>query len=109
MSAQSITKSVVAWGVVKLAEKGLIDLDAPLASFLTSWQFPQTDYAVEKVTIRRLLNHTAGMPLGDFTDDYPPGVEMPSLRKKRTQEANLFREPGTGFSYSNVGYHLRSS
>lgn len=31
---------------------------------------------------------------------------MPSLRKKLTQEAILFREPGTGFSYSNVGYHL---
>lgn len=106
MSVQSITKSVTAWGVMKLAEKGLIDLDAPVMSYLTSWQFPQTDYAVEKVTIRRLLSHTAGMPIGDFTDIYSPGEEMPSLREKLTQEAILFREPGTGFSYSNVGYHL---
>ncbi|MGI6713264.1 MAG: serine hydrolase domain-containing protein [Bacillota bacterium] len=106
MSVQSITKSATAWGVLKLVEEGLVDLDAPLSSYLTNWQFPQTDYSVEKVTIRRLLNHTAGMPLGDFTDVYSPGVEMPTLQEKLMQEAVLSREPGAGFSYSNVGYHL---
>ncbi|WP_242965473.1 serine hydrolase domain-containing protein [Dehalobacterium formicoaceticum] len=106
MSVQSITKSVTAWGVMKLVEKGLIDLDAPLSVYLKSWKFPENDYPVEKVTIRRLLNHSAGLPLGDFTDTYAPGEEMPSLREKLTQEAILLREPGAGFSYSNVGYNL---
>lgn len=106
MSVQSITKSLTAWGVMKLAEKGLIDVDAPLSSYLMSWQFPHTDYSIEKVTVRRLLNHTAGIPLGDFGDIYAPGAEMPSLREKLTREAILLYEPGTRFSYSNVGYHL---
>lgn len=106
MSVQSITKSVTAWGVIKLAEKGLIDLDAQLYSYLKSWQFPQTNYSAEKVIIRHLLNHTAGMPLGGFTDVYAPGEEMPSLREKLTQEAILLREPGREFTYSNTGYHL---
>ena len=38
MSVQSITKSVTAWGVMGLVEKGLIDLDAPVSQYLKSWQ-----------------------------------------------------------------------
>jgi CubicO group peptidase (beta-lactamase class C family) len=106
MSVQSITKSLTAWGVMTLAEKGLVDLDAPLSRYLTSWQFPQPDSRAERITIRRLLSHTAGMPLGDFTDVYTPGDNMPSLRDKLTKEAVFIREPGAIFSYSNVGYHL---
>ena len=106
MSVQSITKSVTAWGVMRLWEKGLIDLDAPVSQYLKSWQFPLTDYPTEKVTTRQLLCHTAGMPLGDFTNIYSPGEAMPSNRDVMTGEAVLMREPGTGFSYSNTGYNL---
>jgi CubicO group peptidase (beta-lactamase class C family) len=106
MSVQSITKPVTAWGVMQLVEKGLIDLDAPVSQYLKSWQFPLTDYPAEKITVRRLLSHTAGMPLGDFTNIYSPGEAMPSNRDVITGESVLMREPGTGFSYSNTGYNL---
>jgi CubicO group peptidase (beta-lactamase class C family) len=106
MSVQSITKSVTAWGVMRLWEKGLIDLDAPVSQYLKSWQFPLTDYQIEKITVRQLLSHTAGMPLGDFTNIYSPGEAMPSNRDVMSGEAVLMREPGTGFSYSNTGYNL---
>lgn len=106
MSVQSITKSVTAWGVMRLAEKGLIDLNAPISQYLKSWQFPQSDYPAEKITTRQLLSHTAGMPLGDFTNVYAPGEAMPSNRDVMIGEAVLMREPGTGFSYSNTGYNL---
>ncbi len=106
MSVQSITKSVTALGVMRLVEKGLVDMDAPLSRYLKSWKFPPSGYPVEQVTIRRLLSHTAGMPLGDFTYVFSPGEKMPSLRERLTQEAVLMREPGTGFTYSNVGFHL---
>jgi len=106
MSVQSITKSVTAWGVMRLWEKGLIDLDAPVSQYLKSWQFPLTDYRIEKITVRQLLSHTAGMPLGDFTNIYSPGEAMPSNRDVMSGEAVLMREPGTGFSYSNTGYNL---
>lgn len=106
MSVQSITKSVTAWGVMRLWEKGLIDVDAPVSQYLKSWQFPLTDYRIEKITVRQLLSHTAGMPLGDFTNIYSPGEAMPSNRDVMSGEAVLMREPGTGFSYSNTGYNL---
>jgi len=106
MSVQSITKSLTAWGIMKLVEDGSLDLDAPVSQYLKNWQFPQTKYTVAKVTVRSLLSHTAGLPLGDFTNTYAPGEKMPSLLEKLTKEAVLIHEPGTKFSYSNVGYHL---
>ena len=106
MSVQSISKSITAWGVMKLVENGRVDLDAPVSGYLKSWQVPWSCFQAERITTRRLLSHTAGMPLGDFTDIYDPGVEMPSLREKLTREAIISREPGSGFLYSNVGYHL---
>lgn len=106
MRVQSISKSITAWGVMRLAEKGLLDLDVPVSQYLTSWQLPVSGYPVDNVTIRRLLNHTAGMPLGDIFSIYAPGEEMPSLREKLTNEAVLAWEPGTRFSYSNTGYNL---
>jgi CubicO group peptidase (beta-lactamase class C family) len=106
MSVQSITKSVTAWGVMRLVEKGLIDLDAPVSQYLKSWEFPQSGYPTEKITTRQLLSHTSGMPLGDFTNIYSPGEAMPSNRDVMSGEAVLLFEPGTGFSYSNTGYNL---
>ena len=106
MSVQSVTKFVTAWGIMWLAEKGLIDLDAPVSQYLKSWQFPHSGYPTEKITARQLLSHTAGMPLGDFNHIYAPGETMPSNRDVMTGEAVLTRGPGTGFFYSNTGYNL---
>jgi CubicO group peptidase (beta-lactamase class C family) len=106
MSVQSITKSVTAWGIMRLAEKGLIDMDAPVSKYLKSWQFPDSDYPTEKITIRQLLSHTAGMPLGDFNNIYAPDEVMPSSRSVMTGEAVPEREAGAGFAYSNVGYNI---
>jgi CubicO group peptidase (beta-lactamase class C family) len=106
MSVQSITKSITAWGIMRLAEKGLIDLDAPVFQYLRSWQFPHSGYPAEKITIRQLLSHTAGMPLGDFNLIYAAGEAMPSNREVTAREAVPICEAGSGFSYSNVGYNL---
>ena len=57
MSVQSITKSVTAWGIMRLVEKGVIDLDASASQYLKSWKFPQSDHTVENITIRQLLSH----------------------------------------------------
>ena len=106
MSVQSITKSVTAWGIMRLVEKGLIDLDAPVSQYLKSWKFPNSSYQTDKITIRHLLSHTAGMPLGGFSHVYAPGEEMPSNRDVMTKEAMPIREAAVRFSYSNVGYNI---
>jgi len=106
--AESITKSVTAWGVMRLVERGLIDLDVPVQEYLGGWQLPETEFDEREVTARRLLSASAGMPLGTIGEsaEYAPQSDMPSLRDYLTEEARLIREPGSGFLYSNPGFNL---
>ena len=103
---ESLSKSVTAWGVMKLAEQGMIDLDAPVIQYLNKWSLPESPFPEEKVTVRQMLTHTSGMPLGDFTKRFPPDGDIPSLEESMSAEAVLIREPGRSFSYSNTGYNI---
>ncbi len=105
---ESISKSLTAWGVMRLVKKGRIDLDRPLQQYLKNWRLPSSNYALKAITARRLLSHNAGLPLGAIGDamEYPPGEEIPTLRETLSQEFRLVSEPGSGFAYSNVGFNL---
>lgn len=106
MRVQSISKPVTAWGVMKLAEQGKIDLNAPVSQYLKSWNFPESPFPSEQITVRQLLSHTSGLPLGDIFTIYNPNDRMPSLKEKLTMEAVPFQNPGSSFSYSNTGFNL---
>jgi CubicO group peptidase (beta-lactamase class C family) len=58
---ESISKPVTAWGVMKLAESGVLDLDGPVEAQLRGWALPQ---GAASVTPRQLLSHTALIGLG---------------------------------------------
>ncbi len=103
---ESISKSVTAWGVMKLVEQGLVRLDDPVQQYLGDWKLPESAYSEQKVTIRRLMSNSAGMPLGTIGEEYSPQSSMPSLRETLALDARLIREPGSGFFYSNTGFHL---
>ena len=76
----SVSKSVAAYAVMRLVQEGRLDLDAPIARYLTRWRLPDSEHGAEGVTARRLLSHTAGLS----TDSYPglpPGVPLPALEE----------------------------
>lgn len=103
---ESISKSVTAWGVLRLVEQGKVDLDDPVAEHITSWSFPESSYPVGEVTVRQLLSHTSGMPLGTIGVRYSPEGYVPSLEERLSQDAVLVQEPGKSFAYSNTGFNL---
>ena len=105
---ESISKSVTAWGVMRLVQKGLIDLDEPAQKYLRTFDLPRSPQSGQQITVRRLLSGHAGLPLGTIGQsvEYPPGRGAPSLRDYLTDEVRLIREPGAGFAYSNVGFNL---
>lgn len=105
--AESISKPVTAWGVMRLIEQGRVELDAPVERYLGGFEFPETGHPGHAVTVRRLLSNSAGLPLGPIGTDaeYAPGSDMPSVRDYLAREARLVQEPGTGFVYSNVGFN----
>jgi CubicO group peptidase (beta-lactamase class C family) len=101
--AASLGKPVFAYGVVKLAEQGKLDLDAPLANYLPQGYAhvqnpfddkspPITDLVtaseLRTVTARHILTHTSGLP-------------------NWSSESLVFDlSPGTGWQYSGEGYVL---
>ncbi|MEM6646788.1 MAG: serine hydrolase domain-containing protein [Bacteroidota bacterium] len=111
----SISKWVTAWGVFALVERGALDLDAPVSTYLTRWQLPESDYDNDAVTIRRLLSHTAGFVDGLGYAGFPPGEPVQTVEASLTQasdapwsegQARVGLEPGTEYMYSGASYTL---
>jgi D-alanyl-D-alanine carboxypeptidase len=99
----SITKMFTAAFVLKLAESSKISLDDQLSVYL-----PDVPYA-RRVTLRRLLDHTAGV------SDRGVVNPQPGFRRRDVDIATLVGEigarpldfePGTQQAYSNAGYIL---
>jgi len=107
----SISKTVAAWGVMKLVEEGKIELDSPVEKYLTRWHLPETVYDNNKVTVRRLLSHTAGLSLHGYpgwsSSDTLPTIEQ-SLSGKNNgpRDVRLIMEPGTKWKYSGGGFTI---
>lgn len=105
--AYSITKTFIAALVLRLCEEGRMRLEDPL----DRW-FPRIARA-EQITVRRLLNHTAGIPdYGGLATYHESVCSVPSTPwsferfAAETFDKGLWFEPGQGWAYSNPGYML---
>lgn len=97
----SISKSLTAVAVMQLSERGIIDLDAPIANYLTGLPPDKVE-----ITVRQLLAHTSGISqyLGD--KEIENTIHYKSLEdamKVFIQRPLLF-EPGTQYFYTTYGY-----
>ena len=58
----SIGKVITKMAALKLVRDGKVDLDENINNKLASWRIEENEFTVkEKVTLRRLLTHTAGL------------------------------------------------
>jgi len=109
-SAGSVSKLVNAALILRLVEIGVLDLDRDVNSYLTSWQVPESEFTAQhKVTLRRLLSHTAGTNLHGFPD-FLPGEPLPNavqtlggLPPAKHDPVTLLFEPGSALKYSGGG------
>lgn len=107
--AGSISKPIAALAALKLVEEGRIDLDKDVNHYLKSWKVPENEFTkAEKVTLRRLLSHTAGMTVHGFpgytqTDEFPTTVQVLD-GKGNTAPIRVNTVPGTTWRYSGGGY-----
>jgi len=100
----SITKSLVAMAIMKLAEQGTIDLDAPVTTYLP--YFTMKDEQYKKITVRMLLSHRAGLPNSpDFWVE-PLDATMNPLEQavRDLSDMQLLFTPGEDWNYSSYGY-----
>ncbi len=107
--AASISKPVAALAGLRLAERDSLDIDADVNSVLTSWKIPENEFtSEEKVTLRRILNHTAGTTVWGFpgysrTETIPSTVEV-LQGSGNTDPITVFKTPGESWRYSGGGY-----
>jgi CubicO group peptidase (beta-lactamase class C family) len=102
----SITKLFVATSVMQLWEQGKVDLDSPVAQYVSYFQLKDARY--KSITVRHMLTHTSGMP--DVEDylwnkpEYDDGALERYVRSLKDQK--LRWDPGTKFAYSNMAYEV---
>jgi CubicO group peptidase (beta-lactamase class C family) len=105
----SISKPVFALAVMKLAETGVIDLDADVNGYLTSWRLPANDGWQPHVSLRHLLSHTAGTTVHGFpgypaSGPWPTGSQiLRGVRPANNQPVVVEVLPGSQFRYSGGG------
>jgi D-alanyl-D-alanine carboxypeptidase len=103
----SVTKTLEAAIVLQLADRGDLDLDVAIQTYLT--ELPVST----PLTIRQVLAHTAGLPDYGGMPEYSASVRSEPETAwtsdeflDRTLSRGLQFDPGTGWSYSNIGYLL---
>jgi len=60
----SVSKMFATIAVMKLVDRGVVELDTPLVTYLPAFRMAAAGY--EKITVRMLLNHSSGFPGTDF-------------------------------------------
>lgn len=104
----SATKFFTGLAFLKMAEKGVIDLNAPLKTYLThipaDWR---------SIPLWRLMNHTSGIP----TTENTPFEKMTDDEQRKISERNLFEMfnkssldyiPGEKWRYQQTGFVILS-
>jgi CubicO group peptidase (beta-lactamase class C family) len=107
--AASISKPVAAIATLRLAADGLVELDADVNQFLTSWQLPGDAGAVP-VTVRHLICHGGGLSVEGFPgyrqDDALPSLTdmLDGVPPSNTRPVRRDGPVGADWRYSGGGY-----
>jgi D-alanyl-D-alanine carboxypeptidase len=107
----SVGKTFTAVAVLRLAERGLLSVDAPAADLLPGEIVEGFD-GLRGVTVRHLLTMTSGLPdyyddayIDDALDDRA-GVQRAEVAAGYAMGERPLFAPGRGFDYSNTNYLL---
>lgn len=97
----SLTKTFTALAVAQLADRGAVDLDAPVTRYLPEFGTADPDAVI---TVRHLLEQTSGLPTSAGLDAYAD--PQLSLRERVAGAAGveLVSRPGEAFHYCNLNY-----
>lgn len=103
----SVSKMYSSLAVMQLVDEGKLELDAPVTKYLPD--FKMNDERYKDITVRMLMNHTSGIPLGlcinhslyEDVDSFVHDNVFDMVSKQRLRSA-----PGEYACYNNMGFTL---
>ena len=104
----STSKAITATALARLVDRGVIDLDAPIGTYMKALPNP----AWSAITPRMLASHSAGIPHYGYNRDADGLYPFAALKTNFTSmhkavelfdEAELLWAPGENFEYSSLG------
>jgi len=111
MHVGSVTKSVLAMGVLHLIFEGRLSLDSNIEVIVPELNFDNAWSHRSPIRVKNLLDHTAGLDnirMWQLLSSKPlPNTPLAEAFESSRQNLLKIRtEPGTQYSYSNMGYTL---
>ncbi|MGW2421649.1 serine hydrolase domain-containing protein [Streptomyces sp. NPDC001709] len=99
----SVSKSFTATALMRLVERGGVDLDAPVRRYVPELRLADEETAA-RITVLNLLNHTAGLDWNLIDADEGDGSLAAFV--DQLDRLPLIGPPGARASYSQAGYNL---
>ncbi|HEY3387691.1 MAG TPA: serine hydrolase domain-containing protein [Saprospiraceae bacterium] len=102
----STTKTFTALAILQLAEQGMVDINEPAIRYFRDFDFPAS------ITIKNLLNHTAGIPNPiplswiHLADEHKTFDRDKFFDPILAKNSSVKSKPNDKFTYSNLGFIL---
>ncbi|MCE7741677.1 MAG: beta-lactamase family protein, partial [Candidatus Heimdallarchaeota archaeon] len=106
--AGSISKLFTAIEIMRLYEEGLVDLDAPITTYLPDFSISSRFNDTEPITIRNILSHRSGLPRNGNLPLWAWDNTTYVMRDlvASLEESNVAYPANYRFKYSNIGYNI---
>lgn len=105
----SISKAIAGFAALLLVQMGKVSLDCNINEYIKTWQIPENKLTkTEKVTLRRLLSHSAGLSVCGFLgyqNETPPSLIeiLEGQKPANTPPVRVQKIPGSEWDYSGGG------
>ena len=103
----SVSKMYSTLAVMQLVDEGKVELDAPVTKYLPD--FKMNDERYKDITVRMLMNHTSGIPMG-LSINYSLYENVDSFVHDNIFDVvsglRLRADPGEYACYDNMGFSL---
>lgn len=103
--AASLSKTILATAVMRLVDRGLLDLDQPVLRYLPGFALSNPDFGA-RVTLRHLLSHTSGLAAGGKDWGSPERDALERFCDDQLSRYTFIAEPGRVHLYSNTAICL---
>lgn len=101
----SVTKVLTTTMLLRLVDRGQVDLDASVTDYLPDFRLA-TDGLAKQITVRMLLNHSNGLEAHTMAPTAVRGRDAARSYQERLAGTGTVFEPGAAVHYTNPGFVL---